>query len=129
MLVVGLAMEQPAVIIHADEVKRAPVVVGADTDAYRGSLPSFQRAQPGGGYRRFHWGFGLYFQVHKDDELEALMQVQTHVKTITHRESNATLKVVAADSNTVGGKKSVGTLGDEPGRASMALLNPPDCES
>ena len=51
--------------------------------------------------------------VHKDDDLDALMQVQAHVKTITHRESGATLKVVAADSNTVGGKKSVGTLVDE----------------
>ena len=49
----------------------------------------------------------------KDDELDALMQVQTHVKTITHRESNATLKVLAADSNTVGGIKSIGTLIDE----------------
>lgn len=49
----------------------------------------------------------------KDDDLDALMHVQTHVKTITHRESNASLKVVAADSNTVGGKKSVGTLVDE----------------
>lgn len=48
-----------------------------------------------------------------DEELNALMHVQTHIKTITHRESNATLKVVAADSNTVGGKKSVGTLVDE----------------
>jgi phage terminase large subunit-like protein len=45
--------------------------------------------------------------------LDALMHVQSHVKTITHRESNASLKVVAADSNTVGGKKSVGTLVDE----------------
>lgn len=51
--------------------------------------------------------------VHKDEDLDALMQVQAHVKTITHRESGATLKVVAADSNTVGGKKSVGTLVDE----------------
>lgn len=51
--------------------------------------------------------------VQKDDDLDALMQVQTHIKTITHRESGATLKVVAADSNTVGGKKSVGTLVDE----------------
>ena len=48
-----------------------------------------------------------------DEELGALMHVQSHVKTITHRESAATLKVVAADSNTVGGKKSVGTLIDE----------------
>lgn len=51
--------------------------------------------------------------VQKDDELDALMHVQTHIKSITHRTSGATLKVVAADSNTVGGKKSVGTLIDE----------------
>lgn len=51
--------------------------------------------------------------VAKDDELEALMQVQAHLKTITHRESGATLKVVAADSNTVSGKKSIGTLVEE----------------
>ncbi len=49
----------------------------------------------------------------KDEDLDALLQVQTHVKTITHRESNATLKVLAADSNTVGGIKSIGTLIDE----------------
>lgn len=51
--------------------------------------------------------------VKHDDELDALMHVQTHIKTITHRNSGATLKVVAADSNTVSGKKSVGTLVDE----------------
>ncbi len=51
--------------------------------------------------------------VQKDEELDALMHVQTHIKSITHRDSGATLKVVAADSNTVGGKKSVGTLVDE----------------
>lgn len=51
--------------------------------------------------------------VQKDDELDALMHVQTHIKSITHRESGAVLKVLAADSNTVGGKKSVGTLVDE----------------
>lgn len=51
--------------------------------------------------------------VQKDEDLDALMHVQSHVKTITHRESNATLKVLAADQNTVGGKKSVGTLVDE----------------
>ena len=48
-----------------------------------------------------------------DDELAALMHAQTHVKTITNRDSNASLKVLAADSNTVGGKKGVGTLVDE----------------
>lgn len=48
-----------------------------------------------------------------DDELAALMHAQTHVKTITNRESGASLKVLAADSNTVGGKKGVGTLVDE----------------
>lgn len=51
--------------------------------------------------------------VQKDDELDALMHVQTHIKSITHRTSGAILKVLAADSNTVGGKKSVGTLIDE----------------
>lgn len=48
-----------------------------------------------------------------DEDLSALMHAQSHVKTITHRESLASLKVLAADSNTVGGKKGVGTLVDE----------------
>jgi phage terminase large subunit-like protein len=51
--------------------------------------------------------------VAKDEELDALVHVQSHVKTLTHRESNATLKVLAADSNTVGGLKAVGVLVDE----------------
>lgn len=51
--------------------------------------------------------------VQRDEELDALCHVQTHIKTITHRNSGATLKVVAADSQTVSGKKSVGTLVDE----------------
>lgn len=51
--------------------------------------------------------------VRKDEVLEDLLQVQTHVKTITHRENNGSLKVSAADSNTVSGKKSVGTLIEE----------------
>lgn len=51
--------------------------------------------------------------VRRDEDLESLMHEQTHIKTITHRESGASLKVVAADNETVGGKKSVGTLIDE----------------
>jgi phage terminase large subunit-like protein len=61
-----------------------------------------------------------------DVELSALMHVQTHIKTITDRRNGAALKVLAADSNTVGGAKSVGTLIDElwllgkqPGAANM----------
>jgi phage terminase large subunit-like protein len=51
--------------------------------------------------------------VQKDDELEDLMHIQSHVRTILHRGTNASLKVVAADSNTVSGKKSIGTLIEE----------------
>lgn len=51
--------------------------------------------------------------VSNDEELDALMHVQGHLKVISHRESNATLKVLAADSNTVGGLKAVGVLVDE----------------
>lgn len=49
----------------------------------------------------------------RDDDLTALMHIQEHIKSIKQRETNATLKVLAADSNTVGGKKTVGTLVDE----------------
>ncbi|WP_430228012.1 terminase large subunit [Paraburkholderia tropica] len=51
--------------------------------------------------------------VKHEEDLDDLFQVQAHIKTITHRTSGATLKVVAADANTVSGKKSVGTLIDE----------------
>lgn len=51
--------------------------------------------------------------VKHEEDLDELFQVQTHIKTITHRVSGAALKVVAADANTVSGKKSVGTLIDE----------------
>lgn len=51
--------------------------------------------------------------INADPELKLLLNVSEFTKTITHRNTNATLKVVAAESNTVGGKKASWILIDE----------------
>lgn len=48
-----------------------------------------------------------------DERLSAIFHIQDHVRTITHRVTRNSLKVVAADTDTVSGKKSGRVLVDE----------------
>lgn len=55
----------------------------------------------------------LKHAIRKDEELSDLLLVQDHIRTITHRNTKATLQVVAAESDTVSGKKFIVTLVEE----------------
>ncbi len=51
--------------------------------------------------------------IRADPELSDLFQVQDHTRTITHRVTGATLKILAAESDTVAGIKGTGVLIEE----------------
>ncbi len=54
-----------------------------------------------------------YDMIRNDPELAAILHPQEHYRTITHKTTRATLKVIAADNEAVSGKKAVGVLIDE----------------
>ena len=51
--------------------------------------------------------------VRADPELQQIMHIQENQRTITHRITKAFVKVIAADADTVGGKKTIGLIIDE----------------
>lgn len=55
----------------------------------------------------------LTHAIRRDEELSDLLHIADHIRTITHRTTKATLQVVAAESDTVSGKKFAVTLVEE----------------
>ena len=51
--------------------------------------------------------------VNADDDLKAMIHVQPFQRTLTHRKTDATLRGLAADSQPVSGKKTIGLLVEE----------------
>lgn len=51
--------------------------------------------------------------IRADPELRKLFQIQTHIKTITHRLTGAIIQIKAADTDAITGSKSTGILVDE----------------
>jgi phage terminase large subunit-like protein len=51
--------------------------------------------------------------IRANEELSALLHIQPNFRLITHRLTGATLKVVAADNETISGKKATGVFIDE----------------
>lgn len=51
--------------------------------------------------------------VNADEELKTILRCQDNYRTITHRNTGAFLKVVAADNEVIAGKKTIGLFVDE----------------
>src|SRR5690606_31386638 len=51
--------------------------------------------------------------IRADEGLNELLHIQENTRTVRHRKTGASLKVVAADAETVSGKKAIGVFVDE----------------
>lgn len=51
--------------------------------------------------------------ISSDDDLSDIMHPQAHIRQISNRNTEASLKIVAAESDTVGGLKGIGILAEE----------------